>query len=176
MNKSVFNWEIRIRICNKTRELKTDSNADSVAATRRGDQLLLVYRSGDKLLQPVARHVAGTDRVVCSGEFVGNLCLSNRILSTQNVAQIQSDLILCDLLRRQNSVAETKISRKVLHYRDLSLRFVDATCCCKYAFCMMASFYYYDQNPLRFSFHTLIWYSQSGFETKSPNLHKKAKS
>ena len=38
MNKSVFNWEIWI---NKTRYLKTDSNADSVAATRRGDQSLL---------------------------------------------------------------------------------------------------------------------------------------
>ena len=40
----------------------------------------------------------------------------------------------------------------------------------------MASFYYYDQNPFRFSFHILIWYSQWGFENKSPNFHKKAKS
>ena len=38
--------------------------------------------------------------------------------------QIQSDLILWDLLRRQNSVAETKIFTKILQYtrRDLSLR------------------------------------------------------
>ena len=120
----------------------------------------LGIRLSDKLVLQVARHVAGTDRVVCSGEFPGNLYLSNRILSPQNVAQIQSDLMLCDLLRRQNSIAETKIFRKVLHYRDLSLRFVAATCCCKYAFCMVASFYYCDQNPLRFSFHILIWYSQ----------------
>ena len=40
----------------------------------------------------------------------------------------------------------------------------------------MAPFCYYDQNPLRFFFHILIWYSQWGFENKSPNLHKKAKS
>ena len=40
----------------------------------------------------------------------------------------------------------------------------------------MASFYYYDQNPFHFSFHTLIWYSQWGFENKSLNLHNKAKS
>ena len=40
----------------------------------------------------------------------------------------------------------------------------------------MASFYYYDQNPFRFSFDILIWYSQWGFENKTPNLHKKAKS
>ena len=32
------------------------------------------------------------------------------------------------------------------------------------------------QNPLRFSFHILIWYSQWGFTDKSRNLHKKAKS
>ena len=38
-----------------------------------------------------------------------NLCPHNRILSPQQVAQIQSDLIFCDLLQRQNSVVETKV-------------------------------------------------------------------
>ena len=40
----------------------------------------------------------------------------------------------------------------------------------------MASFYYYDLNPFHFSFHILIWLFQWGFDNKSPNLHKKAKS
>ena len=60
-----------------------------------------------------------------------NLCLSNRILSPQQVAQIQSDLILCDLLRRHNSVAETKIFTKILQHTrsDLSpQQGVAATC------------------------------------------------
>ena len=39
----------------------------------------------------------------------------------------------------------------------------------------MASFYYYGQNPFRFSFHIIIWYSRWSFENKGPNLHKKAK-
>ena len=57
-----------------------------------------------------------------------NLCLSNRILSPQQVAQIQSDLIFCDLLPRQNYVAETKIFTKILQYtqNDLSQRRVAA--------------------------------------------------
>ena len=33
--------------------------------------------------------------------FCENLCLCNRILSPQQVAQIRSDLIICDMLRRQ---------------------------------------------------------------------------
>ena len=41
--------------------------------------------------------------------FCGNLCLSNVILSLWQVAQILPDLILCNLLQWQNSVAETKI-------------------------------------------------------------------
>ena len=41
--------------------------------------------------------------------FCGNLCLSNVILSLRQVAQILSDLILCNLLQWQNSVVETKI-------------------------------------------------------------------
>ena len=41
--------------------------------------------------------------------FCGNLCLSKVILSLWQVAQILSDLILCNLLQWQNSVAETKI-------------------------------------------------------------------
>ena len=43
-----------------------------VAATLRGDKSLRAYRSGDKLLQQVARHVAVTNRLVRtpSGEFM----------------------------------------------------------------------------------------------------------
>ena len=78
------------------------------------------------------RHVAATNRFVCTGEICENLCRCNRILSPQQVAQIQSDLIFCDLLQRQNSVAETKIFTKILQYTrsDLSLRRVASPCCC----------------------------------------------
>ena len=48
------------------------------------------------------------------------------------VAQILSDLIFCNVLLRQNSVAETKIFTKILQYTrsDLSLRRAVTTCCC----------------------------------------------
>ena len=42
-----------------------------------------------------------------------NLCLCNGILSLQQVAKNQIRLNLCDLLRRQNSVAATKIFTKI---------------------------------------------------------------
>ena len=86
-----------------------------VAATCRGDTLQRQIR-----------------RFVCTGEICENLCRCNRILSPQQVAQIQSDLIFCDLLQRQNSVAETKIFTKILQYTrsDLSLRRVASPCCC----------------------------------------------
>ena len=129
----MFNWEIWIRICNKKQDLKTDSNADSVAATRRGDQSLLLYRSDDKLLQPVARHVAGTDRFVCSGEFLGNLCLSNRILSLQKLHKF-SLIWFCPtsygdkiLLRRQRF--SQKFSTTEICGCRVSLQRVAANCC-----------------------------------------------
>ena len=66
------------------------------------------------------RHVAATvNRSVCMQQML-----------PQQVAQIQSDLIFCDLLQRQNSVSETKIFTKILPYTrsDLPGRFVAATC------------------------------------------------
>ena len=56
--------------------------------------------------------------------FCENRCLLDIILSEQQVAQILSDLILCDLLLRQNYVAETKIFTKILQHTrsDLSQR------------------------------------------------------
>ena len=46
--------------------------------------------------------------------FCENLYLCNIILSLQQVTQIRSDLIFWNLLQRQNSAAETKISPKIL--------------------------------------------------------------
>ena len=59
----------------------------------------------------------------CVQKFCENLCLRNRILSLQQVAKNQIRLNLCDLLRRQNSFAATKIFTKILQYgrSDLSL-------------------------------------------------------
>ena len=45
-----------------------------------------------------------------------NLCLRNRILLQQHVANNQIGRNLCDLLRRQNSVAQTKIFTKIFQY------------------------------------------------------------
>lgn len=86
-----------------------------------------MYRSCDKLRDKLQRQI-----VLCVLEtFCENLCLSDRILSPQQLARIQSDLLLCDSLRRQNSVAQTKIFAKILQYTrsDLPLRSVAATCC-----------------------------------------------
>ena len=44
--------------------------------------------------------------------FCPTLCLHNTILSLQHVVQIQCDLIFCNLLGRQNSFVETKLSKK----------------------------------------------------------------
>ena len=48
---------------------------------------------------------------VCTGEFLWNLCLRNRILSPQHVGAQKNQIRenLCDLSPRQNSVAEKKI-------------------------------------------------------------------
>ena len=64
--------------------------------------------------------------------FCENLCLRNIILLLQQVAKNQIRQNLCDLLLRQNSVAETKIFTKLLLHTqsDLSLRRVAVTCCC----------------------------------------------
>lgn len=86
------------------------------------------------------RQVTATSHFVCTGEFFcESLCLRNRILSPQQIAQNQIRLNLYDSLRRQNSVAETKISTKLLQnarivaatYRATCTQsdFVAATCC-----------------------------------------------
>ena len=82
----------------------------------------------------VRRHVATTNRFVCTGEFWENLCLRNGILSLQQVAKNQIRLNLCDLLRRQNSVAATNIFSKFSSTHeaicrcDVSPHRVAATC------------------------------------------------
>ena len=47
------------------------------------------------------RRIAGTSGFVCTGDFLVKNFLSNRILSLQQVAQILSHLIFCDMLQRQ---------------------------------------------------------------------------
>lgn len=74
----------------------------------------------------VRRHVAVTNRFLCTGNVFENICLRNRILSLQRVAKNQIGLNLCDLLQRQNSVAATKIFTKILPVR--MERFVAAMC------------------------------------------------
>ena len=74
----------------------------------------------------VRRHVAATNRFLCTGNVFENICLRNRILSLQRVAKNQIGLNLCDLLQRQNSVAATKIFTKILPVR--MERFVAAMC------------------------------------------------
>lgn len=45
---------------------KVGTHQHHVTATIRGDKSLHVYRSGDKFLQHVVRHVAATNRLVCT--------------------------------------------------------------------------------------------------------------
>ena len=79
-------------------------------------------------------HVAATNCCVCTGEFLENLCRSNRI---------QSDLFYGNLLQQQNSVAETKIftrSHEEICHCDMTPHHVATTsrptctqgviCCC----------------------------------------------
>ena len=96
-----------------------------------------MYRSGDKLLKQVTGQ-SQQQIALCELEnFCENLCLGNRIL-LQQIAQIQSDLILWDLLRWQNSVEETKIFAKILSTNkeiclcDVSKHCVAATCLFQY--------------------------------------------
>ena len=75
-------------------------------------------RCGDTSLRQIALSVLEN--------FCENLCLRNIILSRQRVAKNQIRLNLCDLLRGQNSVAETKICTWIHQTEyapsDLSLR------------------------------------------------------
>ena len=85
-----------------------------------------IHAQGDKLRRQIALSVLEN--------FSANFCGCKRILLQQQIVQIQSDLIFCDLLQRQNSVAATKIFTQILQYTrsDLSLRRVAPTCCCNY--------------------------------------------
>jgi len=86
-----------------------------------------IHAQGNKLRRQIAPSVLEN--------FCENLCGCKRILLPQQVVQIQSDFIFCDLLQRQNSVAATNIFTHILQYRrsDSSLRRVAATCCCNYS-------------------------------------------
>ena len=108
-----------------------------VTATCRGDKSLCVYRSGDKLLKQVAWQ-SQQQIALCELEnFCENLRLSNWIL-LQQIAQIQSDSILWDLLLWQNSVEETKIFTKISCtnkencHCDVSKQCVAVTCLFQY--------------------------------------------
>ena len=101
------------------------------------------YTLGDKLQQQVMatdhsvctglatscsnmlwRHIVETNHFVCTGEILWkNLCLCNRILLPWQVTQILSDLIFCNTLLRQNSVAEQRFSQKYSSTHE-------AICCC----------------------------------------------
>ena len=61
-------------------------------------------------------------------KFGENLCLCNRVLSQQQVAQILSDLIFCDLLRRQRFSQKFSSTHEAICCCDVSLQRVAATC------------------------------------------------
>ena len=105
-----------------------------VAATSRGNRSLCVQV---RRLVAATRYGDMSQRQIAScvqENFCENLCLCNRVLSQQQVTQILSDLIFCDLLQRQNYVAETKIFTKFSSTHeaicrcDVSLQRVAATC------------------------------------------------
>ena len=112
------------------------------------------YTLGDKLQQQVMatnhsigtglatrrcnmlwQHIMETNHFGCTGEILWkNLCLCNRILLPRQVTQILSDLIFCNMLLRQNSVAEQRFSQKYSSTHkaicccDVTSRHVAATC------------------------------------------------
>ena len=66
---------------------------------------------------------------LCVQENFGeNLCLCNRVFSQQQVAQILSDLIFCDLLRRQRFSQKFSSTHEAICRCDVSLQRVAATC------------------------------------------------
>ena len=84
------------------------------------------YTPGDKLQQQgEATRRSDKSLRVYWRIFFENLCVRNRILSLQQVAKNQIRLNLCDLLRRQNSVAGKDFHKNSpVHTK----RFVAATC------------------------------------------------
>ena len=80
------------------------------------------YTLGDKLQQHGEAPFSQQQIASCVLEnFCENVCRCNWILLPQQVAQFQSDLIFCNLLQQQNSVAETKIFPKILQYTQSNL-------------------------------------------------------
>ena len=89
---------------------------------------ILILQENSKGWNTLSAQVAATrcghkpqQHIVCSGEFLWKSCLSSRILSLQQVAQNQIKLNWCDLLGRQNYVAETKISTKISQFTQSNL-------------------------------------------------------
>lgn len=84
-------------------------NRKYVAAKRRRptNQQLLVYWSSEKLQHHIA--VVVMPRRSDKSNFSERLFFRDRILLPRRATKIHTDLILCDLLKRQNSVVETKI-------------------------------------------------------------------
>ena len=115
-------------------DLRSVPTRRQVAATRRGDRSLRVYRSatvaatkwGDTSQRQIASCVLEN--------FCENLCLRNRILSLQQVAKNQIRLNLCDLLRRQILLQRQRFSQKLSGTHEatcrcnVSPRHVAATC------------------------------------------------
>ena len=130
--------QLSILFCEKQRtqsseDLRSVHTRRQVAATSRGDQITPCVQVRRLVAATRCDDTSQPQITSCVLEnFCETLCLRNRILSLQHVAKNQIRLKLCDLLRRQNSVAATKIFTKnspVLR-SDLSLQRVVATCCC----------------------------------------------
>ena len=119
-------------------------------SSQRGDFTSWTSEGGSTYFYEVKQAASGSTHSVCTGRatscsntlrrqiascVVHDFCRKSvSAIEMQQVAKNQirpeSDN-LCDFLRRQNSVAETKILTKILQYTqsDLSLQRVAATCC-----------------------------------------------
>ena len=114
------------------KSLRSVHTRRQVAATRRGDRSLRVYRSATSCSHKVRRHVAATNRFVCTGEFLWKSLSpqQNFVAATSRIISNQTESVR--LVAATESVAATKIFTKILQYTrsDLSLQRVAATCCC----------------------------------------------
>ena len=73
-----------------------------------------------------------------SSSFVWACILQGSRVFCNKLQEFNQISLVCNLLRRQNSISETKIFTKILQYArgDLLLRLLAATCCCNMSPCV----------------------------------------
>lgn len=105
----------------------------SLQRTRRR-QITFCVQLRPKFLLQVARHVSATNCFVCTGQFLWKSFSQQQNFGAATSRTNLVGLSLCDLLQRQNFLAETKLFTIILQYctREAIYRCVrrDVSTCC----------------------------------------------